>query len=237
MAPKDDRAPHDISWAATNLVKTDLLKNRQSVHILPPNLQKESPGTSAFPPTPPPEKDGNKVQRANTTSSRANSVRRPPELKERRNDSREMDRDREDDYSPPARRPTVRDQGPRRAASSASRRNPSRSGTVSSRRRPQERIEEYSDQEEQYEDDLYDLYNAEPRRNNTVRRGLSRRGTTKTHRYDDDEYASDAYEGSSLDEDEFEMLDARSMRSAGSRRVPDPKKVCIANFKRFCWFN
>lgn len=226
--PKDDRAPTDISWAATNLVKTDLLKNRQSVHILPPNLQKEAPGTSAFPPTPPPEKDGNKVQRSNTSASRASSVRRPPDLREKRKEeSRETERDREDDYSPPARRPTVRDQGPRRAPSSSSRRNVSRSGTVSSRRRVQERIDEYSDQEEQYEDDLYDYYNSEPRRANTVKRGLSRRGTTRSHRYDDDEYASDAYEGSSLDEDEFEMLDSRSMRSARSTRVPEAKKIKV----------
>lgn len=228
MAPKDDRSASDISWAATNLVKPDLLKNRQSVHILPPNLQKDSPKAAAFPPTPPPEKDANKVQRNNTTSSRANSVRRPPDLRERRRDeSRDMGRDRDDDYSPPARRPTVRDQQPRRAPSSSSRRTPSRSGTVTSRRRPQERIDEYSDQEEQYEDDLYDLYQEPPRRGNTVKRGLSRRGTTRSNRYDDDEYASDAYEGSSLDEDEFEMLDARSMRSGTSRRVPEPKKIKV----------
>lgn len=226
LAPKDDRAASDISWAATNLVKTDLLKNRQSVHILPPNLQKDSPKAAAFPPTPPPEKDANKVQRSNTTTSRANSVRRPPDLRERRrDDSRDMDREREDDYSPPARRPSVREQPPRRAPSSSSRRNPSRSGTVTSRHR-QERIEEYSDQEE-YGDDVYDLYQEPPRHRNTIKRGLSRRGTTRAHRYDDDEYASDAYEGSSFDEDEFEMLDARSMRSGGSRRVPEPKKIKV----------
>lgn len=222
LAPKDDRAAGDISWAATNLVKTDLLKNRQSVHILPPNLQKDS---AAFPPTPPPEKDANKVQRSNTTTSRANSVRRPPDLRERRrDDSRDMEREREDEYAL-ARRPTVREQPPRRAPSSSSRRNPSRSGTVTSRHR-QERIEEYSDQEE-YGDDVYDLYQEPPRHRNTIKRGLSRRGTTRTHRYDDDEYASDAYEGSSFDEDEFEMLDARSMRSGGSRRVPEPRKVKV----------
>lgn len=206
-------------------MKTDLLKNRQSVHILPPNLQKDSPKAAAFPPTPPPEKDANKVQRSNTTTSRANSVRRPPDLRERRrDDSRDMEKDREDDFSPPVRRPTVREQPPRRTPSSSSRRNPSRSGTVTSRHRPQERIEEYSDEEEHYEDELYDLYQEPPRRGNTIKRGLSHRGTTRTNKYDD-EYASDAFEGSSLDEDEFEMLDARSMRSGGSRRVPEPKKV------------
>jgi len=130
----------------------------------------------------------------------------------------------ENDYSPPARRPSVREQPPRRALSSSSRRNPSRSGTVTSRHR-QERIDEYSDEEDQYDDGVYDLYQEPSRHRSTVKRGLSRRGTTRTNRYDDDEYASDAYEGSSLDEDEFEMLDARSMRSGGSRRVPEPKKV------------
>jgi len=43
---------------------------------------------------------------------------------------------------------------------------------------------------------------------------------------DDDEYASEAYEGSSFDEDEFEMLDTRSARSGSSRR-PDVKKIKV----------
>ncbi|KAF8466404.1 hypothetical protein BDZ91DRAFT_794270 [Kalaharituber pfeilii] len=227
LAPKDDRAPNEISWAATNLVKTDLLRNRPSADIAA-TVTRDSPNAPSFPPTPPPEKDASgKPTRSNTTTSRANSVRQPPDLRERRREeSRDQDREREEQpqYSPPARRGTMRDT-PRRSASSASHNNPSRSGTVSSRRRQQERINEYSGGEEQYEDELYDLYAEPPRRGNTIRRGPSKR--VPQRRYDDEEYASDAYEGSSLDEDEFEMLDSRSMRIGGSRRAPEIKKFKV----------
>jgi hypothetical protein len=60
----------------------------------------------------------------------------------------------------------------------------------------------------------------------SIRQNLSRRPPSRERYVEDDEYASDAREGSSVDE-EFEILDARSirsMRSASSRR-PDVKKV------------
>jgi hypothetical protein len=74
---------------------------------------------------------------------------------------------------------------------------------------------------------LYDDRRGTPRRGEgSVRRGPTRRPTVKDRYADDDEYASDAYEGSSFDEDEFEMLDVRGMRSGQSRR-PDVKKVRV----------
>lgn len=205
------------------------MQNRQSVHILPPNLQKDSTA-AAFPPTPPPEKDPNKHLRSSTSASvRSSSTRRTSDLRGRhRDDPRDIDRDRDqDEYSPPRRRPTMLEQALRRAPSaSSSRRDLSRCGTATSRRRPHERIGEHSDGEEQYEDDGYDYYDREPqRRGYSVRRGLSRRAASRANRYDDDEDASDGYEGSSFDEDEFEMLDNRSMRSGGSRRYPEIRKV------------
>lgn len=226
--PKDDRPIDNISWAATNLVKPDLLKTAREAAMVPA-ASKSSPKAASFPPTPPPESE-KALARGNTVATRANSVRRPPDLRERRRDNDihpDDHRDhRDDDYSPnnPARRPSVRDQPPRRAASNASRRAPSRSGTVSSRRRVQE---QFSDHDEQYEDELYDLYNEPPRRSNTTnRRPLVRRNTTR--RYDDDEYASDGYEGSSFDDEEFEMLETRNTHTrSASRRAPEIKKVSL----------
>lgn len=234
-APKDDRPIHNISWAATNLVKPDLIRNRES---MPPPPAKEATGViggsggaggNAYPPTPPPE------LRA-ASSARANSVRGGgggPQRRDDRRDDRDQDRERErdngyrDDYSPPGRKGSLRDEPPRRAASSASRRTPSRSNTQSSARRRNDRpLDSYSEQDGEYDDELYDMYHDPPRRSNTtnVRRGPSTRRSNSRARYDDDYDASDAYEGSSLDEDEFEMLDQRVTRSS-SRRQPPPPQV------------
>ena len=206
-------------------MKADLLHNRQSVHILPPNLQNDATA-AAFPPTPPPEKDPNKPQRSSTSASvRSSSVRRTSDLRGRHRDDPRDDRDREDDYSPPRRRPTMLEQALRRAPSaSSSRRNTSRCGTSASRHRPHERISEYSDGEEQYDDDGYEYYDREQRRGYSVKRGASRRAASRA-RYEDDECASDGYDGSSFDEGEFEMLDNRSMRSGGSKRYTEVRKV------------
>jgi hypothetical protein len=156
-------------------------------------------------------------------------------------------------YGPPPRRPTVHGGAtvpePRRAYSarappppasvrSQSTREPTREPSRQRQPPPRARTDrsEYSDemQSNPYNDDLYDLYGAESREPSiapsrrgsgpgSVRRGPSRRAPPSRYEEDDD-YASDAYEGSSFDEDEFEMLDARSIRSGASRR-PEVKKV------------
>lgn len=210
-----------------------------------------------FPPTPPPENEfaPSKPMRSNTvaggpsSSSRSLSIRGAASRTRSRDEGRDdRDRDRvaEDSERYPPRRPTVRAPEPRRAQST---RTPAtaaapvstaqRSRTVrerghersdSQRRRPNDYSEEAGDNP--YIDEIYDSYAGEPPRRGggSIRRGLTRRGTNRVgaDRFvDDDDYASDAYEGSSFDdEDEFEMLDARSVRSGSSRRPPEVKKVC-----------
>lgn len=247
-AASDDRVPNEISFAATNLVKPDLTSARRKSDTPPVKEGPISGGLRAerqvFPPTPPPENEfaPSKPMRSNTVagggSSRSLSIRSGAP----RTRSREEGRD-------DPRRPTVRAAEPRRAQSTrapvpTATATTQRSRTVrerghdrsdSQRRRPNEYSEEAG--ENPYSDTIYDSYAAEPPRGELPRRGggggsirrdPTRRGTNRVaDRFvDDDEYASDAYEGSSFDdEDEFEMLDARSVRSGSSRRPPEVKKV------------
>lgn len=105
---------------------------------------------------------------------------------------------------------------------------------------------EYTDEAEAnpYSDELYDLYGgggaterrespAPPRRGGgSVRRRPSRRAPLQQQQYydDEDEYPSDDdYQGSSFDEDDFEMLDSRSAARGQSRR-PDVKKVWMCSY-------
>ncbi|RPA97855.1 TPR-like protein [Choiromyces venosus 120613-1] len=254
-APVDDRT--DISYAATKLVKPELVPRRRSdtgseEKSVQPALRGER---QVFPPTPPPENEfapsAQKPARSNTvggpSAGRSLSVRGAAPTR-----ARSHDRDRGGErieegaggrYSPPPRRPTVRGQPEPRRAYSA--RAPSSSSTsVASRsrtvreapRRRDDRMTEYTDEIEgnPYSDEVYNLYvdgREAPRRGGpaggSVRnRGLARRPTTRDRYADEDEYASEAYEGSSFDEDEFEMLDAPSIRSGSSRR-PDVKKIKV----------
>ncbi|CUS11712.1 unnamed protein product, partial [Tuber aestivum] len=253
-APVDDRT--DISFAATKLVRPDLIPRRRSdtgseEKAAQPALRGER---QVFPPTPPPENEfspaAQKPARSNTvggpSAGRSLSVRGAAPTRARSHD-RDRGGDRIDEgaggrYSPPPRRPTVRGQPePRRAystraPSSSSISVASRSRTVrEAPRRRDDRMTEYSDEIEgnPYGNEVYDLYDGReaPRRGGPVggsvrSRGLSRRPTTRDRYGDDDEYASEAYEGSSFDEDEFEMLDTRSARSGSSRR-PDVKKIKV----------
>lgn len=259
-APSDDRVPTEISFAATNLVKTDLTSNRRKSDT---PAAKEGPASGGlraerqvFPPTPPPENEfaPSKPTRSNTvaggppSNGRSLSVRGAGPRARSRDGGRDDRMTEENERYLPPRRPTTRGapSEPRRTYSArapgpASTSTAQRSRTVrerggnersdSQRRRPNERASEYSDEVEDnpYSDDIYDSYAGEPPRRGggSIRRGLTRRGTNRQDRFvDDDEYASDAYEGSEFDdEDEFEMLDARSVRSGASRRAPEVKKV------------
>ena len=157
----------------------------------------------------------------------------------------------QEQYGAPPRRPTasaIVTPEPRRAYSS--RGGGSAPTVVSARshstrdRMPQQqqqrRRNEYAEDVDgsQYNDDVYDMYSGDRRGDTSaqsrrgpgsVRRGPSHRSVPSSSRGkgDDDEYyASDAYEGSSFDdEEEFEMLDSRSVRSGASRRAPEVKNV------------
>lgn len=257
-APIDDRT--DISYAATKLVKSELISRRRSdtgseEKSAQPALRGER---QVFPPTPPPENEfspsAQKPARSNTvggpSTGRSLSVRGTA-LSRARSHDRDRGGERIDEgtggrYSPPPRRPTVR--GPPEPRRAYSTRAPSSSSTsVASRsrtvreppRRRDDRMNDYADEigGNPYSDEVYDLYvdgREAPRRGGPVggsvrNRGLARRPTARDRYADEDEYASDAHTGSSFDEEEFEMLDARSVRSvrSGSSRRPDVRKVRI----------
>ncbi|KAI5778926.1 hypothetical protein EDC01DRAFT_634408 [Geopyxis carbonaria] len=252
QTPSDDRVPTEISFAASNLVRPELTSRRKS-EIEPPikdsssNLRGER---QVFPPTPPPENEfaPSKPSRANTVASgmpaasRSMSQRMDPRAGGGREGSRDRGRmDNSSDYGMHPRRPIVQAGTiePRRAysarappTSTAQRSGTSRGDPRRELQRSRtERMSEYSDevQGNPYSDEVYDMYAADrrevPRRGDgSVRRGPSRRAPPQ--KFDDDEYASDAYEGSSFDdEDEFEMVDARSMRRTSRR--PDIKKIKV----------
>ncbi|RPB16926.1 hypothetical protein P167DRAFT_479969, partial [Morchella conica CCBAS932] len=210
----DDRAPTEISFAATNLVNPDLVTSRRKSDTAP---SKEGSAASirgadrqVFPPTPPPENEfsSSKPIRSNTVAGR-----RPPPG-HLRGQSVE----------------------PRRAYSTRAP-APAQPATAQRSRTVRERGDRHQDEEgqTQYSEDIYTAYSHErdtPRRGGgggSIRRGLTRRGTnSRQERFvDEDEYASDAYEGSSFDEDDFEMLDNRSIRSGASRRAPEVKKIKV----------
>ncbi|KAF8246257.1 hypothetical protein K440DRAFT_651118 [Wilcoxina mikolae CBS 423.85] len=210
-----------------------------------------------FPPTPPPENEfaPSKPIRANTVSGMGSSGMggRSMSLRERE-DSARRDHSRDGRgrldprYGPPPQH-AAGAMEPRRAYSArgAPPSTASRSRSVREippqQREPVRRRTERSDYSEEiesnpYHDDLYDMYGAERREPSShpprgpsrgpgsVRRAPSRRAPSSRYE-DEDEYASDAYEGSSFDEeDAFEMLDSRSIRSGQSRR-PDVKKIKV----------
>jgi hypothetical protein len=262
-AAQDERSPSEISFAASNLVKKDLVSRRDDA---------DTKDRGGFPPTPPPENEftPGKPVRANTVAApgretpgmqggRSMSIRD----QERRDQSQSRagsergdrgdPRGLEPGYGPPRRAQTSAVPEPRRAysARNAPPSTSSRSGSIRGDRPPMRDLErdrsqmreprreqsrrrnDYADEIESnpYNDDLYDMYGSERREPSVApsRRGPgSVRRQQSTRRYEDDEYASDAYEGSSFDEEEaFEMLDSRSVRSGSSRRL-DVKKVSKA---------
>lgn len=81
---RDDRPAESISYAASNLVRTDLNSRFQRQQSEPPINR------NAFPPTPPPENDGPKpgLQRAGTFSPTA-STSKPPGMTNRANSVRD----------------------------------------------------------------------------------------------------------------------------------------------------
>lgn len=208
---KDDRPADNISFAATNLVKPGLQSK-------PPALG-SSNGQGVFPPTPPPENDRPGPTRA--ASVRNGPKPMPPKLN--------MDQVRGQDryqkaMSPEEARPRV----PQRSNTSMSARGYSNRGN--------ERVDRYDRRrspvdEDAYPDDVYDMYSNAGSRNGDNRSQRSRR---PTQRYDEDydEDGSD-YDGNSIDEGDFEMMNPRrrtnsmSGSSRAQSRRPEARKVRI----------
>jgi len=179
---KDDRPTDNISFAATNLVKPNLQSRRQ---------QSEPPvGRNVFPPTPPPEND------KSGGLSRGASVRNgggPRPTPAKLNIPRGGDRfDKAN--SPPQRRPSRANTGG----------PPQRSYSTRERGR--------RDDDDDYNDDLYDMYQGGSRQS----RGQAgnRRNMPRYIEEEEDEEGSDFDDGS-FDEGEFEMV-SNSRRTQGS---------------------
>jgi hypothetical protein len=186
---KDDRPTDNISFAATNLVKPNLQSRRQ---------QSEPPvGRNVFPPTPPPESDkSGGLSRGQ--SVRNGSAMRPTPAK--LNIPRGGGDDRFDKAnSPPQRRPTRSNTGP-----------PQRSYSTRERGR--------RDDEEGYNDDVYDMYQGGSRASRG-QAGGQRRNMPRYIEEEEDEEGSDFDDGS-FDEGEFEMVSGsrRTQGSMGSGR-------------------
>ncbi|KAF2262641.1 hypothetical protein CC78DRAFT_313754 [Lojkania enalia] len=201
-AAKDDRPEEKMSYAATNLVKPNLQSRARQ--------QSEPPlNRNMFPPTPPPETDNRKSQDGgNGQMSRAQSVRgggpKPQPLNLGRAAFDQSGND------------VPRRIGTQRSASERPR--PSRQESLRSRdaggRRerdmPRRRM---SDEEEDYADDVYDMYQP----SNRPSYARSRQGKSSRQMYIEEEDEDD-YDQSDLDDGEFEMVSrAKSRRRSPAR--------------------
>lgn len=189
-----------------------------ATNLVKPGLQSrtrpndQQPQTQVFPPTPPPENDKSSRELPSRGTSVRNGTRPVPA---KLNIERARDQERyEKAISPPDRRPL-----PARTVSGTSRTSGSR--TYSARERTRRSPE---GEGEAYPDDLYDMYGAENRRSH---------GRRNQQRYEEDD-GSD-YDGGSIDEGDFEMMNPRrgtgqlsnSGSSRGHSRRPEIRKVRV----------
>ncbi|EMD60865.1 hypothetical protein GGP41_009813 [Bipolaris sorokiniana] len=229
QAAKDDRTEDKISYAATNLVKPELQSRARQQSEPPMNR-------NVFPPTPPPEADRRSGERRsagarpaadpNAPMSRAQSVRGGGPKPQPLNLGRAAF-DQPSSQEPPRRQPTQR--------SASERPPPARSESTRDRgqrdtRERDTRDREYSRQQrrrgsdEDIIDDYYEDDGYPPSRSS--RGQYSRTKSTRRPAYIEEEEEDD-YDGSDLDDAEFEMMPrtktrrrspARSTRSGGSNR-------------------
>jgi hypothetical protein len=196
---------------------------------------------NVFPPTPPPESEKGPSSipsggsGAGGMNGRALSVRngsRPAQLNLPKQPDRyqvQQDRPAEDATERPRLGPTrsvSESRAPNRSYSARSTGGRPRDRTM--RKQPTDVVEE-----EEYPDDLYDLYRQSRISNNPSRRGGPSKSQRPRNIEEEDELNSD-YTGSSFDENDFEMISNRKTNSgreraqsrtrAGSRR-PDIRKV------------
>jgi hypothetical protein len=200
-AAKDDRTEDKISYAATNLVKPELQSRARQ--------QSEPPiSRNIYPPTPPPESDnrrsaGEKGGDKGGPMSRAQSVRGGGPKPQPLNLGRAAF-DRRDEPPQPQRRPTQRsvsERPPPSRQESMRQRDPDRRERDRPRRRGSE--EDYDDY-----DDIYDQYGRGSRGGYT----RSRQGKSRPAYIDEEE--EDDYDGSDVDDADFEMVS----RSKTNRR-------------------
>lgn len=240
QAAKDDRTEDKISYAATNLVKPELQSRARQQSEPPMNR-------NVFPPTPPPEADRRSGERRsagarpaadpNAPMSRAQSVRGGGPKPQPLNLGRAAF-DQPGSQEPPRRQPTQR--------SASERPPPARSESTRDRgqrdtrerdtrdRDPRDRDprdREYSRQQQRRrgsdEDIIDDYYEDDDYPPSRSSRGqYSRTKSTRRPAYIEEEEEDD-YDGSDLDDAEFEMMPrtksrrrspARSTRSGGSNR-------------------
>lgn len=202
---KDDRPEEKLSFAATNLVKPELQSRARQ--------QSEPPlNRNMFPPTPPPESDGRRPAASSSSGgstadapmSRAQSVRGGGPKPQPLNLGRAAFDQSSSASEPPRRQPTQR--------SASERPPPTRGQSMRDRQReyrPRRRgsdddiIDEYYDEEEEYK----------PSRSS---RGTYTRSKQARRPAYIEEEEEDDYDGSDLDDAEFEMMS----RSKSRKRSP-----------------
>ncbi|EUC37065.1 hypothetical protein COCCADRAFT_2021 [Bipolaris zeicola 26-R-13] len=234
QAAKDDRTEDKISYAATNLVKPELQSRARQQSEPPMNR-------NVFPPTPPPEADRRSGERRsagarpaadpNAPMSRAQSVRGGGPKPQPLNLGRAAF-DQPSSQEPPRRQPTQRSasERPPPARSESTRERGQRDTRERDPRDRDTRDREYSRQQrrrgsdEDIIDDYYEDDGYAPSRSS--RGQYSRTKSTRRPAYIEEEEEDD-YDGSDLDDAEFEMMPrtksrrrspARSTRSGGSNR-------------------
>lgn len=204
---KDDRTEDKISFAATNLVKPELQSRARQQSEPPMNR-------NMFPPTPPPESDRSSGgSGGNAGMSRAQSVRgggpKPQPLN--------LGRAAFDQENAPRRQGTQRSVSERPA--------PNRSESLRNRPRDQYKQPRRRGSDEDIIDDYYDDGdNYQPSRGSRGQYARSKQGSRRPAYIEEED--EDDYDGSDLDDAEFEMMSrsksrrrspARSARSGGGR--------------------
>lgn len=195
---KDDRPEDKLSYAATNLVKADIQSRARQQSEPPMNR-------NMFPPTPPPESDNRRsAGEKNGQMSRAQSVRAGPKPQPLNLGRAAFDRRDE----PPQRRGTQRSASERPPPT---RQESMRNRDYDRRDRDRPRRRGSDDDVDDYADDVYDMYQS---RSN--RPSYSRSRTQKSRPAYIDEEEEDDYDGSDVDDADFEMVS----RSKTRRRSP-----------------
>lgn len=208
---KDDRPEEKLSFAATNLVKPELQSRARQQSEPPMNR-------NVFPPTPPPESDRRSGGNGDGQMTRAQSVRgggpKPQPLN--------LGRAAFDQQSSnePRRQPTQRSASERPPPSrSESTRNQQRNYKPRRRGSDDDIIDDYYDNDDGYQ----------PSRGSRGAYARSKQGRRPAYIEEEEE---DDYDGSDLDDAEFEMMSrsksrrrspARSTRSGGSNRAVGSK--------------